>query len=62
MTEHDQVFEKNAKPYEAPKLVRVSLKPVEAVLGHCKTPSTGGPVSMGSSCSTAGVGCRSFGS
>jgi hypothetical protein len=61
MTEQNQIFDKNSKPYEAPKIVRVSLKPEEAVLGHCKTPSSGGPVGM-SSCSTAGVGCRSFGS
>jgi len=28
------------KPYEAPQLTRISLRPEEAVLGHCKT-STG---------------------
>jgi hypothetical protein len=28
------------KPYEAPRLTTISLRPEEAVLGHCKT-STG---------------------
>ena len=35
------------KPYEAPKVVRVSLRPDEAVLGHCKTPSSAGPAAPG---------------
>jgi hypothetical protein len=61
MTEQNQISEKNSKPYEAPKIVRVSLKPEEAVLGHCKTPSSGGPVGM-NSCNNAGLGCSSFGS
>jgi hypothetical protein len=30
------------KAYEAPKLTSINLRPEEAVLGHCKTPS-GGP-------------------
>jgi len=34
-------------PYEPPKLVRVSLRPEEAVLGHCKIIGTTGPVSGG---------------
>jgi hypothetical protein len=61
MTEQNQISEKNSKPYEAPKIVRVSLKPEEAVLGHCKTPSSAGPVGAGS-CVNAGLGCSSFGS
>lgn len=28
--------------YEPPKLVRVTLRPEEAVLGHCKTSTSGG--------------------
>lgn len=27
----------NKKPYEAPRLTTISLRPEEAVLGHCKT-------------------------
>jgi hypothetical protein len=30
------------KPYERPQLATVSLRPEEAVLGHCKTASGGG--------------------
>jgi len=29
------------KLYEPPKLVTISLRPEEAVLGHCKSPSSG---------------------
>lgn len=32
------------KMYEPPRLVTVSLRPEEAVLGHCKIAGTGGPV------------------
>ncbi len=39
------------KAYEAPKLTVISLRPEEAVLGHCKTASTGGPGSGGNPCS-----------
>lgn len=48
------------KPYEAPKVVRVSLRPEEAVLGHCKTPSSAGPAAAG--CGVALGGCVAFGS
>ena len=48
------------KPYEAPKVVRVSLRPDEAVLGHCKTASSAGPAATG--CGIALGGCMSFGS
>jgi hypothetical protein len=30
------------KPYEPPRLATISLRPEEAVLGHCKTASGGG--------------------
>jgi hypothetical protein len=30
------------KPYEAPRVATISLRPEEAVLGHCKTASGGG--------------------
>jgi hypothetical protein len=31
------------KPYEAPKLTIISLRPEEAVLGHCKTSGSSFP-------------------
>jgi hypothetical protein len=46
------------KPYEAPRLIRVSLRPDEAVLGHCKISGTAGPAS--SSC--ASLFCKTPGS
>jgi hypothetical protein len=45
--------------YEAPKVIRVSLRPDEAVLGHCKITGAAGPVS--GSCRSV-VSCRSIGS
>ena len=47
------------EPYEAPKIIRVSLRPDEAVLGHCKVTGAAGPVS--GSCFSV-VSCRSIGS
>lgn len=44
--------------YQPPQVVRVSLRPEEAVLGHCKVPSSGGPGN--SSCKT--LFCKTFGS
>lgn len=46
--------------YEAPKVLRVSLRPAEAVLGHCKVAGSAGPVSA--SCRTFAVVCRTPGS
>jgi hypothetical protein len=46
------------KPYESPKITMVSLRPEEAVLGHCKIAGTGGPVTI----SCAALHCRSIGS
>ncbi|MGB8473352.1 MAG: hypothetical protein WCE61_04620 [Candidatus Acidiferrum sp.] len=44
--------------YEAPKVVRVSLRPEEAVLGHCKITGATGPVATScrypASCPTMG--------
>jgi hypothetical protein len=47
------------EPYEAPKIIRVSLRPGEAVLGHCKVTGSAGPVS--GSCRSV-VSCRTLGS
>jgi hypothetical protein len=45
--------------YEPPTVIRVSLRPEEAVLGHCKIVGHAGPVS--GSCRSV-VACRSIGS
>jgi hypothetical protein len=37
-------------PYQPPTVVRVSLRPEEAVLGHCKIAGSAGPASA--SCRT----------
>lgn len=51
---------KNKKnTYKPPTVVRVSLRPEEAVLGHCKTTGSAGPVSGGC---RSGVPCRTQGS
>jgi hypothetical protein len=55
-TKQEQVEQKAA--YEPPKVVAVSLRPDEAVLGHCKIAGSAGPVS--GSCKT--LHCRSLGS
>ncbi|HEY2351427.1 MAG TPA: hypothetical protein VGH83_02875 [Candidatus Acidoferrum sp.] len=60
MERTDQVkLEQQLKNYEPPKVMRVSLRPEEAVLGHCKVAGSAGPVS--SSCHGV-VTCRSIGS
>jgi hypothetical protein len=46
-------------PYQTPQVVRVSLRPEEAVLGHCKITGAAGPIS--GSCGAA-LRCRTFGS
>ncbi|HUB58945.1 MAG TPA: hypothetical protein VL975_00660 [Candidatus Micrarchaeia archaeon] len=46
--------------YEAPKVIRVSLRPEEAVLGHCKVTGAGGPVAT--SCFAVYGACRTPGS
>lgn len=38
--------------YEPPKLIRVNLRPEEAVLGHCKISGSAGPAS--GSCTVPG--------
>lgn len=50
------------KSYQAPEVVRVSLRPEEAVLGHCKVPGAAGPASGSSTCSKFGLRCNSLGS
>lgn len=48
------------KAYEPPQLSTISLRPEEAVLGHCKSPSGGGNSTFGS-CQPIGI-CNSVGS
>jgi hypothetical protein len=47
-------------PYQPPVVVRVSLRPEEAVLGHCKITGSAGPASSG--CHTLVLVCRTPGS
>jgi hypothetical protein len=49
------------KPYEAPSLTNISLRPEEAVLGHCKTLNGGGGQNAGS-CGFFGMCAQNFGS
>ncbi|HEY4052242.1 MAG TPA: hypothetical protein VGL74_00775 [Terriglobales bacterium] len=53
-------LKKKKKTYESPQVTIVSLRPEEAVLGHCKSNTSAGPV--GSSCQGAGPACRGSGS
>lgn len=55
-----QAEQRTTGGYEAPKVVRVSLRPDEAVLGHCKVTGSAGPVS--GSCKPGGLSCRTQGS
>jgi hypothetical protein len=49
------------RTYDSPKVTMISLRPEEAVLGHCKTATTAGPVQSG--CHLAGMGnCQGIGS
>ena len=50
--------EKPHREYEPPKVTVISLRPEEAVLGHCKNSASSGPVAP--SCTT--VSCSAIGS
>lgn len=43
MSKESQAEKSERKAYEAPRIIRVSLRPEEAVLGHCKIASSTGP-------------------
>jgi hypothetical protein len=58
MKEENQSEKDGRKPYEAPRIIRVSLRPDEAVLGHCKIAGVAGPGN--SSCGA--LFCRTPGS
>jgi len=40
----DEPKDREKKAYEPPRLSIISLRPGEAVLGHCKSLNTSGPV------------------
>jgi hypothetical protein len=46
--------------YEPPRVVAISLRPEEAVLGHCKMSMSGGPALP--ACGGALLHCNSLGS
>jgi hypothetical protein len=48
----DRAPGEEARKYEPPKVVRVNLRPEEAVLGHCKISGSAGPAS--GSCTVPG--------
>lgn len=52
------------KPYEPPMLIVVSLRPEEAVLGHCKISGGSGPAqtSISGPCEILLGGCTPLGS
>ncbi len=54
----DENSHKAKKPYESPRITVISLRPEEAVLGHCKSSSASGPV--GATCAAAS--CNTIGS
>ncbi len=58
MNERAKIENAAKLPYQPPQVVRVSLRPEEAVLGHCKVAGITGPIS--GSCRTSF--CRTFGS
>jgi hypothetical protein len=58
MTEDHKPQGGAGKEYTPPKLVRISLRPEEAVLGHCKIAGSAGAAST----SCTAVFCRTPGS
>jgi hypothetical protein len=57
MTDEKEIQEK--KIYQCPRVTVISLRPEEAVLGHCKSTTAAGPV--GSPCTMVGA-CHTIGS
>jgi hypothetical protein len=56
--DHELDQAESKKQYEPPQLTTISLRPEEAVLGHCKISGTTGP----STTSCAALFCMSLGS
>jgi len=59
LMEEQKKPERQPKVYEPPKVIRVTLRPEEAVLGHCKVSGSAG---FAQSTCDAVVTCRSLGS
>jgi len=55
----DENHGQKKKTYEPPRVTIISLRPEEAVLGHCKSMTAAGPV--GGTCHTTG-NCQGIGS
>jgi len=55
----DENQDQPRRAYEPPRVTVISLRPEEAVLGHCKSMSAAGPV--GGTCHTTG-NCQGIGS
>ncbi len=60
MPNKEEVPRESRKPYAKPEVRQVPLRPEEAVLGGCKTTSTGGP-GAGTTCNTPPA-CPTIGS
>ncbi len=58
MNQEPNSVEREKRKYEPPQLVTISLRPEEAVLGHCKMSGVSG--SVGSICTV--LFCSSIGS
>lgn len=56
----DENTKDSKKPYTPPQFTVINLRPQEAVLGTCKSPSAGGPGN--GTCNALGVGCQFIGS
>ncbi len=61
MNDESQNQQKSRRPYEPPQVTRVSLRPEEAVLGHCKIIGYSGGVGNPGSCGGV-LHCNSLGS
>ncbi len=61
---HDKSQSDGRKAYEPPRLLVISLRPEEAVLGHCKVSGGSGPNQNGISgpCEILLGGCTPLGS
>jgi hypothetical protein len=56
---HESKQAEGKKPYEPPRLAAISLRPEEAVLGACKSLSSGGTNGI---CGSFRLGCSNIGS
>jgi hypothetical protein len=59
MKDRTKLENEGKSAYQPPQVVRVILRPEEAVLGHCKVSGVAGPVSAGCG---GRLRCKTFGS